>query len=495
MKIALIAPYSDITSFGVRMLSAVCRHEGHQVSLIFLNDTDGEHRVGEEYRFHEDLVRDLLTKVASADIIGFSLMTLYFDRIRQLSMAIRDRYNDKFIVWGGVHPTIKPEQCLEFADAVALGEADKSFPRLIAAYETGQNYTATEGFWFTDNTDIIRNAVPALITDLDSLPQPDYTPDEHYFLADDKKSLVPVTETVLQNAFSCNPIWKMEQHVYYQTMATRGCPHNCTYCCNNAYRMLYGRSWKVRYRSPEHVIEELETIRHRFPYLSAIVFSDDSFFSYPLEQIVEFGKLYRQRIGLPFRCLTSPLTLSREKLECLLDSGLFSLQMGIQTGSSAMKKLYRRSINNDRVLDAVCLINEYSSRMEPPLYDFILDNPRETIDDCLETIQLVSKIPRPYFLQLFSLVVFPGTELYGSFSYDLPIEKLEGYRRPFSSYKASWCNIIMLLYHYRCPGFLLDFLRWPPLFRIMMNKPMSMLVNLSFTMWKSFKTVISKKDR
>ena len=57
----------------------------------------------------------------------------------------------------------------------------------------------------------------------------------------------------------------------------------------------------------------------------------------------EFFDQYRQRIGLPFSCLTSPLTLSSDKLDLLVESGLFSLQMGVQTGSPRIQRLYNRA--------------------------------------------------------------------------------------------------------------------------------------------------------
>ena len=38
MKVTLISPYSDITSYGLRCLSAYLKSLGHRVTMIFLPD-------------------------------------------------------------------------------------------------------------------------------------------------------------------------------------------------------------------------------------------------------------------------------------------------------------------------------------------------------------------------------------------------------------------------------------------------------------------------
>jgi radical SAM superfamily enzyme YgiQ (UPF0313 family) len=45
-------------------------------------------------------------------------------------------------------------------------------------------------------------------------------------------------------------------------LAGRGCPYNCTYCCNHQYKKLYADSGKyVRFRDPESVIREIKEVK------------------------------------------------------------------------------------------------------------------------------------------------------------------------------------------------------------------------------------------
>ena len=88
------------------------------------------------------------------------------------------------------------------------------------------------------------------------------------------------------------------------------------------------------------------------------------------------------------------------------------MTMGIQSGSEKTKRLYKRKISNDRIINSTKIINEFRERIKFPMYDVIVDNPYESRKDKYETIKLISKIPRPYYLQLFSLTFFPESALY-----------------------------------------------------------------------------------
>ena len=49
--------------------------------------------------------------------------------------------------------------------------------------------------------------------------------------------------------------------------------------------------------------------------------------------------------------------------------------------------------------------------MKPPTYDIILDNPIETRQDVIDTLELLYKMPRPFILFVYGLSVIPNTKL------------------------------------------------------------------------------------
>jgi radical SAM superfamily enzyme YgiQ (UPF0313 family) len=61
-------------------------------------------------------------------------------------------------------------------------------------------------------------------------------------------------------------------------LCSRGCPFDCTFCCNHFIKNKYANSSKyVRYRSVERVIAECKEILRKYPTVKAFRFWDDVF--------------------------------------------------------------------------------------------------------------------------------------------------------------------------------------------------------------------------
>ena len=58
------------------------------------------------------------------DLVGISCMTATANKSYQLSDRFRQRGSK--VVLGGVHPTILPQEAIQHADAVVIGEAESS---------------------------------------------------------------------------------------------------------------------------------------------------------------------------------------------------------------------------------------------------------------------------------------------------------------------------------------------------------------------------------
>lgn len=204
-----------------------------------------------------------------------------------------------------------------------------------------------------------------------------------------------------------------ELNTSYQILTGRGCPHRCTYCINHVLTQLYGKKGYLRWRSLDHVIEELEFVKHNMHYVDNIWISDDAFFSQSLKRLEEFARIYKEKIDLPFTALTSPATINEQKLIVLMQAGLKNVQMGVQTMSEQTNQLYGRAlISGKQVIDAMELLHKYSDKLGVPHYDFIIDNPFENLADQKETLKFIAQMPRPYFIRLFKMHLFPGTGLF-----------------------------------------------------------------------------------
>ncbi|UCC69086.1 MAG: cobalamin-dependent protein, partial [Armatimonadota bacterium] len=177
IKACLVTLYLS-ESLGGRQIASVLKANGHQCSLIFFK----EFRWGEFRRItsrEEDLLFGLLGDIRP-DLVGLSLTSsLVADVALDLSAKIRRRL-DVPVILGGAHPSVAPEESLEHADIVCVGEGEEAIADLADALAGGRAYEDIPNLWTKVNGKIHRNDVRPLSDDLDSLPFVSYgDPDSH----------------------------------------------------------------------------------------------------------------------------------------------------------------------------------------------------------------------------------------------------------------------------------------------------------------------------
>jgi anaerobic magnesium-protoporphyrin IX monomethyl ester cyclase len=451
MKIALVSPYPDITNYGLRSISATLRAAGHQTQVIcmpdFAGDGESAHTRMSAQRYTPKALEQMLEAMKGADLVGITLMTHYFDSAKQITKAVKDGLGVP-VIWGGFHPSVRPDECIHHADYVAVGDAEDLMLELVKRLENGDQdklHDIQSLIWKQGET-VIRNQVGSLEQDLDTYPHPDFSMDDHWVLFEGE--LMPVTKDLMRRYLHNGTVSRMFGRTGYQTMTGRGCPHACTYCGNSFYRDLYKRQRYVRYRSVENVITELENVKKNYPFIDFIWFSDDSFFGRPLPDLLLFAEQYKKRVGDPFYLLGSPGTITEEKYGALVDAGLHCIQMGVEHGSPRIQKMFKRStMGNDKILRSAEIITKFADRTAPPQYDVIYDLAYETMEDKLHTLKLISQLPKPYRLQVFSVIYYPGTSLHTIAARDGLVndEKAEIYDRMFFERHDSYTNTLLFL--------------------------------------------------
>ena len=471
MKITLISPYPDLTAFGLRTLSAFLKLHGHATQLIFLPDPFGDDIVDGVARYPDDALDAVVPLCRDSDMIGVSLMTNFFDGAVQITAKLKGQLRTP-IVWGGVHPTIRPEECLDHADMVCIGEAEDSLLELLNKMASGRSVLDTPNFWFKRDGRIVKNPLSPLPRDLDLYPPPDYSMEDHHMLLDSR--VVPLTHEITEACLRGGTVARYLGKTGYQTMTSRGCPYNCAYCINDTIRKMYGGKGKLRWRSVGHVMGELEWVRRHMPYVDYIWISDDEFMARPTNDLKTFCAEYRQKIGLPFSCLVSPNSVSEDKMAMLVDAGLVYVQMGVESGSARMQELYQRKrMDNDRMMRAIRIVNKFKDRMAPPSYDFLVDVPFETDADIVDSLRFISRIPKPYRLQPFTVILYPGTQLYerakeGGLITD---ERKQIYNKTYTMHAPTYLNLLMTLAKGgKLPGPVLRFLVSGPLVKALNSR-------------------------
>lgn len=425
MKITLISPFPDLYSFGIRSLSASAQAAGHETRLLFVTQQFNQ-------PYSEQVLDQVVEHCRGTDLVGISLMSNFWDNASALTRAIQNRLAIP-VMWGGIHATVRPEECLTVADYAAVGEAEESFPAFLDAFGSGQ---AVPGIRARGQETFTLAVPPAC---LDALPDADFGPEGHFVLEGEK--LIPLTAAILQQRTGG----------MYLTIPSRGCPFQCVYCCNAYLNKLFPENKDVRHKSVKRLLQELETVLNKLPIFNRIKFDDDAFFSLPLKEITAFSNEYKHRIGLPLIVTgVTPSTVQQEKLEALVDAGLVEVRMGIETASEIMRKQYRRPQTERQVNRAAALLSEFGDRLTP-YYDLILDNPWESDESLVETLRFMTRLPAPFEIILYSLTYYPGTVLYDRAVEDgLVKDDIEDvYRKYYHSFRPTYLNnLFEVLTHY-----------------------------------------------
>jgi radical SAM superfamily enzyme YgiQ (UPF0313 family) len=435
MKLTLISLSPDIRTFGIRTLSACLKREGHNVQVIFLtNDFWNSYK--------DQTLNELVQVLRGSDLIGVSVMTNFFDNAVQITRRLKQDLPVP-VIWGGIHPTIRPEECLDFADRVCAGEGEGALVEFTRKMEAGEDLYNVGNIWFKDKGKVIKNRLRPLIQNLDSIPFPDYDYEHHYISKDGR--ILKMNRQLLEEHMPCGTIPGSKT---YMTIATRGCPFSCTYCCNNKLQQIYPEQKVVRKRSVDNIMKELARVRTRIPFIDCIWFEDDAFFAYSEEELKEFCVRFKKDIGLTLKIHgLNPSAFTREKLALLADAGLQVIRMGIQTGNEGIKRLYKRHYSNQQIEQTARTINEFKDRFKRITYDVILDNPWESDEDLVKALIFFSRFPVPFSLNFFSLTFYPETELYkmakkeGIITDDLT----DVYRKYYLNYKRTYLNNLFLL--------------------------------------------------
>ncbi len=426
---------TDISALGVRYLSSYLKSRGHKVNILFLCKPYGELESEDELKQINGFIGKL-----RPDLIGVGLMSNHFFRARKITQGIKKAYDEMPIIWGGIHPTIDPEGSLAYADLVCVGEGELAMEQLMALSDANNFKNSNiEGIWYKVNDRLIDKGCAKLVADIDSLPLPDYDLADHYIVHSGQ--LVVLSENIFK-------LYYPASRGDHRLISSRGCPHACAYCCNSTFRNIYGGQY-LRRRSVEKFIDEMLAVKNRFSFVSSFKIMDDSFTVNSLEWFGDFNRQYKEKIQLPFFCLTSPLTIDEDKLALLIDAGLKTIQIGLQSGSDRTnKEIYLRHVSAGQFLSAMKLFEKYKDKLNV-LIDVIVDNPYESDDDLKETIKVISLIKKPYQLSMFSLAFYPGTLLYKRAKEDkiLPNEQ-EYLKKQFHLFRRTYLNkVIYLISH------------------------------------------------
>jgi len=359
---------------GLGYLSSVLKAGGHQTELFYLE------RLPSRGEFLGQV------EAIQPDLVAFSSTTHQHPYVEETASWIKDAWPRLLVISGGTHPTLAPERVIAHPaiDAVCIGEGEETLLELVERLEQGRSYHDVAGLWVRHNGDVVRNSLRPLIKELDTLP----FADRELF---DTKTILATNEGWLD------------------MMSGRGCPYNCSYCCNPGLKARYrGLGPYVRFRSVSHVLSEIREVAARYRF-QIINFQDDTFTLHK-PWTLEFCQTYGAEFHFPFWINTRvERLLDEEIVAALAAAGCRGVRVGIESGNEHLRRdILKRKMSNQEIKEAFRLAQRYGLQT----YSCnMLGIPGETPEMIQETINLNREIG-PTDLQFSVFFPYPMTELY-----------------------------------------------------------------------------------
>jgi len=383
MKILLITTSIEVESrepieasshypLGLSYIHSYLEKFGHTVSLLFLNNYS-------DAACDEKIVESL--QEFSPDVVGFQLIT--HNRVSSFRNIefVHENYPDIRIVIGGIHTTLMYEQILRkynYLTAV-LGEGEITFQELIDTFENNGELNRVNGIAYCDKrtNSVIATNGRELIKDLDALPFPKH---ESYFNGErDTANL----------------------------LTSRGCPYACSFCVLDSISRR-----KVRLRSVDNVISEIEYLVSSFSTLKKIWIHDDCFLIDNKRVINLCNEIVKRNIVLKFVCSARFKPLSKELVEALEKAGFVLVLFGMETGSAKLLKSSHKGIKKEEMEKAYRLFAASSIDIAGFLIVGLYGEDENTIMETAHFIQGLQKIKYSHFDDIGVLAIYPGTEIY-----------------------------------------------------------------------------------
>lgn len=387
---------ADLLPLELLQIAGIPDQEGYDVQII-------------DAMIHEDYMERLVQACDGALLFASSCILGYqVTHGAQVARAIRERFPDLPLIWGGWFPSVVPETYIaeNVADAVALGQGEHTFRDVVHALEAGESLESVPGL-------VVKGADGnPIYTEHRAVVGFDKIPDVPWHLLDFEKYVDLQNnpgDWKLRHKFSdpwdMKPDTQVRGFSYYSSY---GCPEPCTFCCSP---MVTGRRWKA---IPGKLLaDRLMECHERFNF-NIVRFQDANFGVHEKRSNEFCDELIGH--GSPFwwNGTYEIETIDRykdESLDKLAASRFHMAALGAEAGSQDQQTRIKKAIDIEGALESS--LTRLNQRGIQTGLSWIIGYPGESLESMNKTIAVAARIKHlfPHSpSDIFPFRPIPGTE-------------------------------------------------------------------------------------
>ena len=336
--------YMKLPLMGTLYLGTILHNAGHDVKIL------NENILGEQ-------ISPFKYKV---DVICLTSLTVNVNRTKELAQEFKQSNPGVKIIIGGIHATVVPDEFVNVADHVVLGEAEEIILDIIDGK-------------YSDK--IIQGQK---VQDLNALPLVNYSLLENY----KSMAIAPV-------------------------MTSRGCPFDCNFCSVTA---VFGRLF--REQSVDRIIAE---IRNMQSYLNTphIFFYDDNFSSNKkrINELVD--RIISEKINISWTAqVRADIAKDEPLLSKMYKAGCSRFYIGFESIDDDVLRSMAKGQTKQNIVDAIRIIHSYGISIHGM---FIFGSDSDSLSNIENTVNFAMDYDIDT-VQFMIMTPFPGTQIHNVIS-------------------------------------------------------------------------------
>jgi radical SAM superfamily enzyme YgiQ (UPF0313 family) len=361
-RVVLYNPRSVFYTMPLALLALASALDREAIEVVII---DG--------RLEDDPVSTVVAAADGALCVGLTVLTgaPIHDALR-ISRAVKAAHPACPIVWGGWHPSLFPDDCLEDSavDVAVVGQGEHVFGDLVDRLRRGERCVGRLG--------------NASLRDVNQWPPHDYS-----FLSVDRYFAL-----------------KRKRQVDY--ISSQGCRFRCAFCADPA---VYARGWSGL--APERVAADVRQLKARYG-AEEVAFQDETFFTHPtrVERLAE--EFLRQKLNVAWTATLradQACRMGEPLFAACVRAGLKRVMIGVESGSQATLDRLQKDLKLEHVHAAADMCARHDVAV---IFNFIVGFPDESEGSVNATLALAKTLrgmhPR-FDTPIFYYRPYPGNPI------------------------------------------------------------------------------------